>query len=52
MLVLAGVLFAYSPGKVKPFLDENGKPLEKSISEKIFVNIGTTHDIDPGIYLN
>lgn len=37
--ILAGVLLAYIPGKSKPFLDENGKPLAGSISEKIFVNI-------------
>ena len=28
-----------SPGKPNPFLDENGRPLAGSISEKIFVNI-------------
>ncbi len=38
MLVI--VLFIYSPGKSDPFLDDNGKPLANSISEKIFINIG------------
>jgi pimeloyl-ACP methyl ester carboxylesterase len=39
VLILVGVFLACSPGKAKPFLDERGKPLEGSISEKIFVNI-------------
>ncbi len=40
LLVLALALFIYSPGKADPFLDDNGKPLDNSISEKIFLNIG------------
>lgn len=39
VFILTGVLLAYSPGKPEPFLDESGKPLAGSISEKIFVNI-------------
>jgi pimeloyl-ACP methyl ester carboxylesterase len=39
VLILAGVLLAYSPGKPQPFLDENGTPLAGSISEKIYINI-------------
>ena len=39
VLILAGVLYIVSPGKLKPFLDENGKPLAGSISEKCFVKI-------------
>jgi len=39
ILILLGVLLAISPGKPEPFLDENGKPLAGSISEKIFVDI-------------
>jgi pimeloyl-ACP methyl ester carboxylesterase len=39
MLILLGVLFAFSPGKPKPFLDASGKALPGSISEKIHVNI-------------
>lgn len=39
VFILAGVLLAISPGKPVPFLDENGKLLEDSISEKIFVEI-------------
>jgi pimeloyl-ACP methyl ester carboxylesterase len=39
VILLVGVLMACSPGKPEPFLDENGKSLPGSISEKIFVNI-------------
>jgi pimeloyl-ACP methyl ester carboxylesterase len=39
ILILSGALMAYSPGKTKPFLDESGKPLEGSISEKVFIDI-------------
>ena len=37
--MLVGVLRLLSPGKPKPFNDENGKPLPGSISEKVFVTI-------------
>ena len=39
VFILGGVLLACSPGKPLSFVDENGKPLPGSISEKIFVNI-------------
>jgi pimeloyl-ACP methyl ester carboxylesterase len=39
MVILFSVLLAVSPGKVNPFLDEQGRPLADSISEKIHVNI-------------
>lgn len=39
VFILGGALLACSPGKPEPYLDENGKPLQGSISEKIFVNI-------------
>ena len=39
ILILSGALLVCSPGKAKPFLDESGKPLEGSISEKVFVYI-------------
>jgi pimeloyl-ACP methyl ester carboxylesterase len=39
VFILGGVLLACSPGKPEPYLDEKGKPLPDSISEKIFVNI-------------
>jgi pimeloyl-ACP methyl ester carboxylesterase len=38
-IILTGVLLVYSPGKTSPFLDENGKQLKGSISEKIRINI-------------
>lgn len=38
ILLLACVLL-WSSGKQIPFVDENGKPLANSISEKVFVNI-------------
>lgn len=39
IITLLGVLLAVSPGKVKSFLDEKGRALAGSISEKIHVNI-------------
>jgi hypothetical protein len=27
VIILVGVLLAYSPGKANPFLDENGRPI-------------------------
>jgi pimeloyl-ACP methyl ester carboxylesterase len=39
VLILVAVLLALSPGRVKPLVDEEGRPLPRSISEKIFLNI-------------
>jgi pimeloyl-ACP methyl ester carboxylesterase len=39
IVILFGALLAVSPGKVKPFLDEQGRVLAGSIAEKIHVNI-------------
>jgi pimeloyl-ACP methyl ester carboxylesterase len=39
ILILSVALLVSSPGKAKVFLDENGKPLEGSISEKVFLYI-------------
>ena len=39
ILILLGVLLALSPGRPRPFLDENGKALAGSISEKTHVRI-------------
>jgi pimeloyl-ACP methyl ester carboxylesterase len=47
-LVLLGVLLAWSPGRPQPFLDENGKPLAGSISEKIHVNI---NGVEQGMFI-
>jgi len=48
ILILFGILLAYSPGKPEPFLDDNGNPLACSISEKIFVNI---NGIEQGMFI-
>jgi len=40
IIFIAIVLLIYSPGKQQAFLDDNGKILSNSISEKVFVNIG------------
>ncbi len=48
MLILVVVLLVISPGKVNPFLDENGKPLAGSISEKIHVNI---NGVEQGMFI-
>ena len=48
VLILVGVLLVYSPGKPQPFLDENGKPLAGSISEKVFVNI---NGVEQGMFI-
>lgn len=39
LLMLLTLLLAWSPGKLAPFLDKNGKPLAGSIAEKLFVEI-------------
>ncbi len=39
ILMLSGALLVYSPGKPKPFLDDNGKPVLGSISKKVFIYI-------------
>ena len=48
ILILAGVLLAWSPGKPVPFLDENGKQLAGSISEKVFVEI---NGVEQGMFI-
>lgn len=39
IIVLVGVVWAYSPGEPGPLRDETGRPAAGSISEKVFVNI-------------
>lgn len=39
LLIIVGVMTLWSPGRPTPFLDEDGRPLPGSISEKVFVNI-------------
>lgn len=48
VLVCVGVLIVHSTGKTKPFLDENGRVLEGSISEKIHVNI---NGVEQGMFI-
>jgi pimeloyl-ACP methyl ester carboxylesterase len=40
LLIFVIILFLISPGRIKPLVDQNGKPVEGSISEKVFVKIG------------
>lgn len=40
MLIFAGILLALNPGKPAPYLDQTGKPLRGSLSEKVFIDIG------------
>ena len=48
ILILAGVLLLWSPGKPIPFVDENGDPLAGSLSEKIHVNI---NGVEEGMFI-
>jgi len=48
ILILAGVLFALSPGKAEPFLDEQGNLIEGSRSEKIRVCI---NGVEQGMFI-
>ncbi|HWP97315.1 MAG TPA: alpha/beta hydrolase [Syntrophomonadaceae bacterium] len=48
ILILAGVLLVWSPGKPKPYLNENGKVLAGSISEKIHVSI---NGVEQGMFI-
>ena len=48
LLILVGVLLLWSPGKPTPFVDENGRPLAGSISEKVFVNI---NGVEQGMFI-
>jgi pimeloyl-ACP methyl ester carboxylesterase len=47
-LALAGVLWIWSPGKPRPFLDESGHVLEGSIAEKIRVEI---NGVEQGMFI-
>lgn len=48
IFILAGVLLIMSPGKVQPYLDENGTHLAGSISEKIYINV---NDVRQGMFI-
>lgn len=41
-IVVFALLWSWSPGKAKPFLDKNGKPLTGSIAEKSFIEINNS----------
>lgn len=47
-LLSLGILLAWSPGQPQPFLDENGKLLVGSLSEKIHVQI---NGVDQGMFI-
>lgn len=48
ILIVTIVLFAMSPGKAEPFLDETGNLIEGSISEKIYINI---NGVEQGMFI-
>src|SRR5215207_5999475 len=48
ILIVVGVLFLWSPGKPNLFVDEDGRPLAGSISEKIHVNI---NGVEQGMFI-
>ena len=48
IFIIAGVMLVLSPGKLKPFLDENGRPMAGSISEKIHINI---NGVEQGMFI-
>jgi pimeloyl-ACP methyl ester carboxylesterase len=48
VFILAGVILSCSPGKPEPFLDENGRMIEGSISEKIHLNI---NGVEQGMFI-
>ena len=48
ILILVGIMLLLSPGKPMPLLDENGRPLAGSISEKTRVNI---NGVEQGMFI-
>ena len=48
VLIPVSVLLLLSPGKPLPFVDESGRPLPGSISEKVFVNI---NGVEQGMFI-
>jgi pimeloyl-ACP methyl ester carboxylesterase len=48
VLIPLGALLLLSPGKPWPFVDESGRPLPGSISEKVFVRVG---GIEQGMFI-
>ena len=48
IIFLVGLLLLRSSGKQIPFVDENGKPLAGSLSEKIYVDI---NGVEQGMFI-
>lgn len=48
VLILVGVPLLLSPGTPKPYLDDRGRPLAHSVSEKIHVNI---NGVEQGMFI-
>ena len=48
LAIFGGAILIFSPGKAIPFLDERGKSLAGSISEKVFVNI---NGVEQGMFI-
>ncbi len=48
VFLFIGVLIARSPGNPEPFVDDNGKPLTGSISEKTLINV---NGIQQGMFI-
>ncbi len=48
ILIIVSVLLVLSPGKPAPFVDQNGKTIPGSLSEKIFVNI---NGVEQGMFI-
>jgi len=47
-LIITCTLFVYSPGKIEPYLDNSGKPIIGSVSEKTFIKIG---EVTQGMFI-
>jgi pimeloyl-ACP methyl ester carboxylesterase len=48
ILILVGMLWAVSPGKINPIVDANGNPVVGSLSEKTWVNI---NGVEQGMFI-
>jgi len=48
LIAFLTTLFILSPGKIKPFVDQNGRLLAGSMSEKIFLKIG---GVEQGMFI-
>jgi pimeloyl-ACP methyl ester carboxylesterase len=48
LLTFLTILFVISPGRLKPFVDQNDQPLVGSISEKVFIKIG---GVEQGMFI-